>query len=148
MSCDEPKKIYDLGVYATTATFSLFAYSWMYFCLELYTPDEVDVVEAWLTLFYFLLLVGLSFAADKYQQFKDKKALSEAEKAELHSQEEIKIKKSKLRYFAKRYGNQTVISIARGNGENNMITPDEQKLIIDTYKEVLGTEDLKEITAV
>jgi len=39
LSCDEPKKIYDLGVYATTATFSLFAYSWMYFCLELYTPN-------------------------------------------------------------------------------------------------------------
>jgi len=94
LSVDEPKKIYDLGVYACTATFSLFAYSWMYFCLELYTPNEVDIVEAWLTLFYFFLLVGLSFAADKYQQFKDKKALSESEKAELHSQEETKIKKS------------------------------------------------------
>ena len=63
----ELKIIYDLGVYATTACFSLFAYSWMYFCLEIYTPDEVDLNEAWLTLSFFLLLVGLSFAADKYK---------------------------------------------------------------------------------
>ena len=64
---DEPKLIYDLGVYATTATFSLFAYSWMYFCLLINTPDVVDLNEAWLTLFFFVLLVGLSFAADKYK---------------------------------------------------------------------------------
>jgi solute carrier family 8 (sodium/calcium exchanger) len=64
---DEPKIIYDLGVYATTALFSLFAYSWMYFCLELYTPDEIDLNEAWLTLSFFILLVGMSFAADKYK---------------------------------------------------------------------------------
>ena len=64
---DEPKIIYDLGVYACTASFSLFAYSWMYFCLELYTPNEIDLNEAWLTLFFFILLVGISFAADKYK---------------------------------------------------------------------------------
>ena len=64
---EEPKIIYDLGVYATTAIFSLFAYSWMYFCLLLYTPNEIDLNEAWLTLFFFVLLVGLSFAADKYK---------------------------------------------------------------------------------
>jgi len=64
---EEPKKIYDLGVYACTASFSLFAYSWMYFCLELYTPNEIDLNEAWLTLFFFILLVGISFAADKYK---------------------------------------------------------------------------------
>ena len=67
MAVDEPKKIYDTGVYAVTAIFSLFAYGWMYFCLELYTPNEVDLNEAWLTLFFFILLVGVSFAADKYK---------------------------------------------------------------------------------
>jgi len=77
LSVDEPKKIYDLGVYACTAIFSLFAYSWMYFTLEIYTKDEIDINEAWLTLFFFFLLVGISFAADKYKQFTDKKALTE-----------------------------------------------------------------------
>lgn len=78
MSVDEePKIIYDLGVYAVTAIFSLFAYGWMYFCLELYTPNEVDLNEAWLTLFFFFALVGISFAADKYKQYTTKKALTE-----------------------------------------------------------------------
>lgn len=67
LSVDEPKKIYDLGVYACTAFFSLFAYSWMYFCLLINTENVVDINEAWLTLFFFFLLVSVSFAADKYQ---------------------------------------------------------------------------------
>ena len=67
LSVDEPKKIYDLGVYACTASFSLFAYSWMYFCLLINTENVVDINEAWLTLFFFFLLVSVSFAADKYQ---------------------------------------------------------------------------------
>jgi solute carrier family 8 (sodium/calcium exchanger) len=33
LAVDEPKKIYDLGVYSCTAFFSLFAYAWMYVCL-------------------------------------------------------------------------------------------------------------------
>tara|TARA_B110000285_G_scaffold231556_1_gene300531 strand:+ start:771 stop:1166 length:396 start_codon:yes stop_codon:yes gene_type:complete len=67
LSVDEPKKIYDLGVYACTASFSLFAYSWMYFCLLINTENVVDINEAWLTLFFFFILVSVSFAADKYQ---------------------------------------------------------------------------------
>jgi len=67
LSVDEPKKIYDLGVYACTAFFSLFAYSWMYFCLLINTENVVDINEAWLTLFFFFLLVSVSFAADKCQ---------------------------------------------------------------------------------
>jgi len=30
---DEPKKIADMGVFITTAVFSLFAYGWLYICL-------------------------------------------------------------------------------------------------------------------
>ena len=65
VSVDEPKKIYDLGVYSCTAFFSLFAYSWMYICLEINTPDTVDLSEAWLTLFFFFLLVTMAFGFDK-----------------------------------------------------------------------------------
>lgn len=39
LSVEEPKKIYDMGVYTCTASFSLFAYSWMYICLELHTAN-------------------------------------------------------------------------------------------------------------
>ena len=64
---EEPKKIYDLGVYSCTATFSLFAYGWMYVCLEVMTPGIVDVTEAWLTFIFFFVLVGMAFAFDKHK---------------------------------------------------------------------------------
>jgi solute carrier family 8 (sodium/calcium exchanger) len=67
VSVDEPKKIYDLGVYSCTAFFSIFAYSWMYICLVVTTPDEIDLTEAWLTFFFFFLLVSMAFGFDKLQ---------------------------------------------------------------------------------
>jgi Ca2+/Na+ antiporter len=33
VAVDEPKKILDTGVFATTALFSIFAYLWLYICL-------------------------------------------------------------------------------------------------------------------
>ena len=74
LSVDAPKKIYDLRVYAVTATFSLFSYTWMFICLEATSPDIVTMGEAWLTLFFFFLLVGTAFAADKFtERVEDKK---------------------------------------------------------------------------
>lgn len=66
VSVDEPKKINDLGVFATTSVFSIFAYVWLYVCLMINTPDEVTTTEAWLTLIFFFVLVILAFLADKY----------------------------------------------------------------------------------
>lgn len=42
IAVDEPKKIYDLGVYSCTAFFSLFAYSWMYFVLVVMSPNYIS----------------------------------------------------------------------------------------------------------
>jgi solute carrier family 8 (sodium/calcium exchanger) len=76
VAVDKPKKIYDLGVYSCTAVFSIFAYAWMYIVLEVITPGEVDLTEAWLTFFFFFLLVGLAFGFDKLQQRKDEQKMS------------------------------------------------------------------------
>lgn len=59
-----------MGVFGITATSSLFAYIWMYICVK---DSEVTPVEAWLTLVFFFVLIGLSFAADKYKGMKDAK---------------------------------------------------------------------------
>ena len=67
ISVDEPKKIYDLGVYSCTAIFSIFAYAWMYVVLEVISEGIVDLTEAWLTFFFFFLLVGMAFGFDKLQ---------------------------------------------------------------------------------
>lgn len=62
IAVSEHKKINDLGVFFTTSVFSLFAYIWLYICLQ---DDEIDTTEAWLTFIFFFLLVILSFMADK-----------------------------------------------------------------------------------
>jgi solute carrier family 8 (sodium/calcium exchanger) len=63
---EEPKKIYDMGVYSCTAVFSIFAYAWMYICLEIWTPNYVTPIEAWLTLLFFFALVSIAFGFDKW----------------------------------------------------------------------------------
>jgi len=77
-SVDEPKKIDDLGVFAVTAIFSLFAYLWLYICLAAEpTNGYVTVTEAWLTLSFFFILLGLAFGADRYRANKLEKEKGE-----------------------------------------------------------------------
>ena len=64
------KKINDMGVFAVTAVFSVFAYVWMWICLM---DQQVTQAEAWLTLVFFFVLIGLAFAADKYKSIQDAK---------------------------------------------------------------------------
>lgn len=68
VSVNDVKKINDLGVFATTSVFSIFAYIWLYICLKVNSPDEVTTDEAWLTLIFFFILVVLAFLADKYNE--------------------------------------------------------------------------------
>lgn len=90
---NEVKKIDDMGVFITTSIFSLFAYIWLYICLQVWSQGEVTVIESILTFAYFFILLGLAFGADKYNQAK--KAKINVENTE---RENIKkIKKSRLR---------------------------------------------------
>ena len=73
------KRIDDMGVFLTTAIFSIFAYVWLYITLAVWSVDKIELVEAILTFVFFLLLVILAFAADKYNSFKKKKLAEEAE---------------------------------------------------------------------
>ena len=62
-----------MGVFITTAIFSIFAYIWMFIVLKIWSEDKVELVEALLTLGFFVLLVILAFCADKYNEAKKKK---------------------------------------------------------------------------
>jgi len=75
------KQIADMGVFFTTAIFSLFAYFWLLIILTMNTPDVVSIYEAWLTFSFFFILVGIAYAADKYNQYRSERVKSEAEKA-------------------------------------------------------------------
>lgn len=66
------KKIYDMGVFTVTCTFSMFAYIWAFYCLIDY---EVTALEAGLTLGFMAILLICAFSADKYKQKQVKKEL-------------------------------------------------------------------------
>ena len=54
-------------MFAVTSVASLFAYIWMYLTLIEMGPiaEVIDLMEAWLTLAFFFILIGAAFGADK-----------------------------------------------------------------------------------
>lgn len=68
------KRVDDMGVFLITASFSIFAYIWMFIVLKVWSPDQIEIVEAVLTLLFFVILIVLAFVADKYNAYKKKKA--------------------------------------------------------------------------
>jgi len=61
------KKINDLGVFAITASSSVFAYVWLFIVLY---DQIVYPYEAYLTMIFFAILIVVSYAADKHNQSK------------------------------------------------------------------------------
>mmetsp|Transcript_36489 Transcript_36489/g.56017 ORF Transcript_36489/g.56017 Transcript_36489/m.56017 type:complete len:203 (+) Transcript_36489:444-1052(+) len=95
LAVDEtPKKVDDLGVFAVTSIASLFAYIWLYLCLQTWSPDHISPVEAWLTLVFFFVLVGLAFSADKLNQWVEDKKKTQEEIEDQNRRDELKIKKN------------------------------------------------------
>ena len=115
-SVTEVKAIDDMGVFITTSIFSLFAYIWLYICLQVTTPGYVTSSEAWLTLSFFFILLVLAFGADKYNQIKK----SKQESLQSQKQEEDELEKSKLKAYLRRMrndpkiGDDGIIMIAQG----------------------------------
>jgi Ca2+/Na+ antiporter len=136
LAVDAPKKINDMGVFATTGFFSMFAYIWLYICLD---DNKITLGEAWWTLIFFFILCILAFAADKYNEYKSNKNQAAEDIEAKNKEDEMKIKKSKLRMIAKTYGELAVISTALGRASSNKVhIPDkDQKEIKELFKLVL-----------
>ena len=110
IAVDTYKKIDDMGTFMTTSFFSVFAYIWLYICLAISSKGEVTVLEAILTFSFFLILLALAFAMDKYNQRKKSKIDNErTEKENIR-----KGQKSRLRSISKRCGELAVLSAAQG----------------------------------
>lgn len=62
---EEPKAIADVGVFFITSVCSLWAYIWLYLVLQSWTPNYIELWEAWLTLIFFFVLIIAAFCADK-----------------------------------------------------------------------------------
>jgi solute carrier family 8 (sodium/calcium exchanger) len=61
----EVRKVKEIPVLIVTGIGSIFAYCWLVICLQVITPNKVDIAEGVLTFCYFPLLVLLAFLADK-----------------------------------------------------------------------------------
>ncbi|XP_053908786.1 sodium/calcium exchanger 2 [Cuculus canorus] len=61
----ESRRIKHLRVFFVTASWSIFAYVWLYLILAVISPGVVRVWEALLTLLFFPLCVAFAWAADK-----------------------------------------------------------------------------------
>ena len=61
---DEVRKISDFPVFVCTSLFSLWAYLWMLIVYVVWTPNEITLVEAGLTLLYLPIMVGLAYLID------------------------------------------------------------------------------------
>jgi solute carrier family 8 (sodium/calcium exchanger) len=62
---EKGKKIEDVGVFATTAIWSIFAYVWLFLVLAVISPHEVTILEAWLTLIFFFVLLIMAYGMDR-----------------------------------------------------------------------------------
>uniref|UniRef100_A0A673CB22 Solute carrier family 8 member 1a n=1 Tax=Sphaeramia orbicularis TaxID=375764 RepID=A0A673CB22_9TELE len=61
----ETRKVKHLRVFFVTASWSIFAYTWLYLILAVFSPGEVEIWEGLLTLFFFPLCVGFAYIADR-----------------------------------------------------------------------------------
>ncbi|CAK6978725.1 sodium/calcium exchanger 1a isoform X1 [Scomber scombrus] len=61
----QTRKVKHLRVFFITATWSVFAYTWLYMILAVFSPGVVEIWEGLLTLFFFPLCVGLAYVADR-----------------------------------------------------------------------------------
>ena len=132
VSVDGPKHIEGLGVFAITATASLFAYVWLWMCLQLFSKDRIEIWEAVVTLVFFFILLGLAYTADKIKACRDKKN-----------------KKGKPEDLRNLFDHQDFIHIMKvQNSVDKELTQEEEQRLKD-YKEVLkdqyGTDDVSKI---
>ena len=61
----QSKSISEFSVFLWTAFMSVFAYFWMLVVYKFWTPDEVTILEAVLTLLFLPLLVGVAYVLDR-----------------------------------------------------------------------------------
>lgn len=106
---DEIKKVDDLMVFFVTSVLSLWAYVWLFICVQ---DKQVTVVEGILTIVFFIVLVVFAYAADRLNAkwAAEKRSQEDIEQAETDAM--IKRKKDRLRQFARQYSENTVIEVA------------------------------------
>lgn len=138
----DTKQIDDLWVFAVTTVFSLWAYIWMWICVG---DSFISVAEGVLTCIFFILLVAISYIADRANNYRTTQRMSQEEQIEQAKQEEIKMKKDRLRSLCREYSDNAVIEVAQGIiGKDQISMSEEQKKEIrQLFCDIFEENDLK-----
>jgi solute carrier family 8 (sodium/calcium exchanger) len=102
MAVTEVKKIYDLNVFFITVVSSTWAYVWYFLVLSVITPDEVTLLEAFLTVGYMVILLIFAYSADRCT------ARSTDAKEEEENNKKLAMK-ARLRLLGKKYGMKAIV---------------------------------------
>lgn len=141
---NDTKQIDDLWVFAVTSLFSLWAYIWLWICVD---DGYITVTEGILTCVFFVLLLAISYTADRVNAYRVSQRMTQEEHVEQARQEEVRIKKDKLRSLGREYSDNAVIEIAQGlTAQGNVQMPEEtKKEIKQLFEEIFDVADSKEI---
>ena len=137
----KPKPIADTGVFAITSICSLWAYIWLYLTLKDFSENIIEPWEAWLTLVFFVILIVLSFGADKINTILTEKKKTAQQKQEEYKQNEINKFKTQLRTIARDKGEEAILMVAQGKKVPE-VSETKAREIISLYKSVFETDNL------
>lgn len=124
------KKINDMGVFAITATSSIWAYVWLFIVL---IDSEVQLWEAWLTLAFFFVLIIMAFGADKYKASKDKLLEKDDEK------NGIAIDFSAMEIFRE------LVNEKQGNAANDKQSVEKRERMKKILKDTMNTDKIDNV---
>ena len=143
VAVDELKEIEDVSVFVVTAAFSVWAYIWMFICLQVWTPEEITIVESILTLLFSVLLILCAYGMDRYR--KNQKAIAESS-LDLEELEKDKIRmiaKASLRRTAEEKGKTYVIECVNGPIHAIRASNEEREEIRKNFRIALGLDSLE-----
>lgn len=150
---DGPKAIADVGVFATTSIWSLFAYVWLFLVLAVISPHQVTIVEAWLTLGFFLILLAMAYGMDRLSAMGAEAASKKEELAE----ERYKENKAELRAVSRSLQTTTVgisgddlcLMIAERvkNEHTDKVDQADKERVVQLFCAVLNVEGLQGVSA-
>lgn len=141
----EIKAIADLWVFAVTSVFSLWAYIWMWICVD---DTYISVFEGIMTCVFFVLLITIAYTADRLNKYRTNQRMSQEEQEENMRNDMMKVKKDRLRSLASQFSEKAVIEVAQGLPAKESIgmTDEQKKDIKRLFSEIFETADLKEIS--
>jgi solute carrier family 8 (sodium/calcium exchanger) len=84
------KKVDDMWVFGVTSILSIWAYIWMYICIE---DNRVNVTEGVMTCVFFVALIVISYTADRVNSYRVQQSKTQEERDAADRNEEIKLKK-------------------------------------------------------